>query len=136
MYNLMAVLDWVFPQEILIFYLLSTNYNFNPKVAVRAGLNLNYVAINNYLPSFAYGVSTIVLVNPVPQIQLSVGLNQSRVNYQEEVFSNFSEDYWEIGLILGDGFITRNVTVGFCYNLLQNDRYNIEPFVPFVRVYL
>jgi hypothetical protein len=72
----------------------------------------------------------------VPQIQLSVGLNQSRVNYQEEVFSNFSEDYWEIGLILGDGFRTRNVTVGFCYNLLQNDRYNIEPFVPFVRVYL
>lgn len=118
-----------------IFFAPSAIYNFNPKVAVGAGLNLNYVASNNYFSSFVYGVSTIVLVNPIPQIQLSIGLNQCRVNYQEEGYSNFSEDYWDTDLILGAGYRTGNVTVGVGYNVLQNDRYNTEPFVPFVRVY-
>lgn len=118
-----------------VFFAPSAIYNFNPKVAVGAGLNLNYVASKNYFSSFIYGINTIVLVNPIPQIQLSVGLNQSRVNYEEEGFANFSEDYWDTDLILGAGYRTGNVTVGMGYNVLQNDRFNTEPFVPFVRVY-
>jgi hypothetical protein len=118
-----------------IFLAPSAIYNFNPVVAVGAGLNLNYVSSKNYFSSFVYGISTIVLVNPIPQIQFSVGLNQSRVNYQEEGFSNYSEDYWDTSLILGAGYRTGNVTIGIGYNLLQNDRYDTEPFVPFVRAY-
>lgn len=113
----------------------SAIYNFNPIVALGAGLNLNYVASKNFYSSFVYGISTIVLVNPIPEIQLSVGLNQSRVNYQEEGFSNYSEDYWDTSLILGAGYRTGNVTIGIGYNVLQNDRYDTEPFVPFVRAY-
>lgn len=113
----------------------SAIYNFNPIVALGAGINLNYVASKNFYSSFVYGISTIVLVNPIPEIQLSVGLNQSRVNYQEEGFSNYSEDYWDTSLILGAGYRTGNVTIGIGFNVLQNDRYDTEPFVPFVRAY-
>lgn len=118
-----------------VFLAPSAIYNFNPIIALGAGLNLNYVASNNYFSSFVYGISTIVLVNPIPQIQFSVGLNQSRVNYQEEGFSNYSEDYWDTSLILGAGYRTGNVTIGIGYNVLQNDRYDADPFVPFVRAY-
>jgi hypothetical protein len=118
-----------------VFVAPSAIYNFNPTVALGVGLNLNYVASKNYYSSFVYGISTIVLVNPIPQIQLSLGLNQSRVNYQEEGFSNYSEDYWDTSLIVGAGYRTGNVTIGVGYNLLQDDRYDTEPFVPFVRAY-
>ena len=118
-----------------VFLAPSAIYNFNPIVAVGAGLNLNYVASNNYYSSLVYGISTIVLVNPIPQIQLSVGLNESRVNYQEEGYYNYSEDYWDTSLILGAGYRTGNVTIGIGFNVLQNDRYDTEPFVPFVRAY-
>lgn len=118
-----------------VFLAPSAIYNFNPIVAAGVGLNLNYVSSNNYFSSFVYGISTIVLVNPIPQVQFSVELNQSRVNYEEEGFSNYSEDYWSTSLILGAGYRTGNVTFGIGYNLLQNDRYETEPFVPFVRAY-
>lgn len=113
----------------------SALYNFNPIAALGTGLNLNYVASKNYFSSFLYGISTIVLVNPIPEIQLSVGLNQSRVNYQEEGFSHYSDAYWDTSLILGAGYRAGNVTIGLGYNVLQNDLYDTEPFVPFVRVY-
>lgn len=118
-----------------LFLAPSAIYNFNPTVALGAGLNLNYVSSNNYYSSVVYGISTIVLINPIPEIQFSVGLNESRVNYQEEGFSNYSEDYWDTSLILGAGYRTGNVTIGIGYNVLQNDRYDTEPFVPFVRAY-
>mgnify|MGYP000956961313 FL=1 len=118
-----------------LFLAPSAIYNFNPTVALGAGLNLNYVSSNNYYSSFVYGISTIVLINPIPEIQFSVGLNESRVNYQEEGFSNYSEDYWDTSLIIGAGYRTGNVTIGVGYNVLQNDRYDSEPFVPFVRAY-
>lgn len=118
-----------------IFLAPSAIYNFNPIVALGAGLNLNYVSSNNYYSSVVYGISTIVLINPIPEIQFSVGLNESRVNYQEEGFSNYSENYWDTSLILGAGYRTGNVTIGIGYNVLQNDRYDTEPFVPFVRAY-
>ena len=113
----------------------SAIYNFNPIVALGAGLNLNYVNSKNYFSSFIYGISTIVLVNPIPEIQLSIELNQSRINYREKGFSNYSDNYWDTSLILGAGYRTGNVTIGIGYNVLQNDRYNTEPFVPFVRAY-
>jgi hypothetical protein len=118
-----------------VFLAPSAIYNFNPVVALGAGLNINYVSSNNYYSSFIYGISTLILVNPIPQIQFSVGLNQSRVNYQEEGFSRYSEDYWDTSLIIGAGYRTGNVTVGIGYNVLQNGRYDNDPIVPFVRAY-
>jgi hypothetical protein len=113
----------------------SAIYNLNSFVAVGAGLNLNYVAATNNFSSLIYGISTIVLINPIPEIQFSFELNQSRVNYKEKNFSNYAENFWDTSLILGAGYRTGNVTVGIGYNVLQNRRNNTEPFVPFVRVY-
>lgn len=113
----------------------SAIYNFTPTVALGSGFILNYIASKNYYSSFEYGISTIVLINPIQEIQFSVGYNKSRVNYQEKGFGNYSEDYWDTSLILGAGYRTGNVTIGIGYNLLQNDRYDTEPFVPFVRAY-
>ncbi|WP_310558862.1 hypothetical protein [Flavobacterium sp.] len=118
-----------------VFLAPSAIYNFNPIVALGAGLNFNYVASSNYYSSLVYGISTTILVNPIPEIQLSVGLNQNRVNYKEKGFSNYSEEYWDTGLILGAGYRTGNVTIGLGYNVLQNNGYDTEPFVPFVRAY-
>ena len=118
-----------------VFLAPSAIYNFNSYVAFGAGLNLNYVSSNNYFSSFVYGISTIAMINPIPEIQLSAELNESRVNFQEKGFSNYSEEYWDTGLILGAGYRTGNVTIGVGYNVLQNDRYDTEPFVPFVRAY-
>ena len=118
-----------------VFLAPSAIYNVNSIVAFGAGLNFNYVASSNYFSSLTYGVSTLVLINPIPEIQFSVGLNPSRVNYEEKNFGNYSENFWDTSLILGAGYRNGNVTIGIGYNVLQNDRYDAEPFVPFVRAY-
>lgn len=113
----------------------SAIYNFNPTVALGAGVNLNYVNSRNDFSSFVYGISTIVLVNPIPEIQLSVELNQSRIQYKEKGFSNYSDSYWDTSLILGAGYRTGNVTIGIGFNVLENGNYDTASFVPFVRAY-
>jgi hypothetical protein len=118
-----------------VFLAPSAIYNLNSIVALGTGLNLNYVASSHYYSSLVYGISTLVLINPIQEIQFSVGLNESRVNYKEEGFGNYSEDYWNTSLILGAGYRTGNVTIGIGYNVLRNDRYDTEPLVPFVRAY-
>ena len=64
-----------------LFLAPSAIYNFNPTVALGAGLNLNYVSSNNYYSSFVYGISTIVLINLILEIQFSVVLNEFRAYY-------------------------------------------------------
>lgn len=118
-----------------VFLSPSAIYNLNSVVAFGTGLNLNYVASANYSSSLIYGISTLVLINPIPEIQFSLELNQSRVNYEEKNFSTLSENFWDTSLILGAGYRNGNVTIGIGYNVLQNDRYDAEPFVPFVRAY-
>lgn len=118
-----------------VFLAPSAIYNLNSIVACGAGFNLNYIASSNYYSSLMYGISTLVLINPIPEIQFSVGLNQSRVNYEEKNFSKNFENYWDTSLILGAGYRTGNVTIGVGYNVLQNDRTDTDPFVPFVRAY-
>lgn len=116
-----------------IFVAPSAIYNFNTIFALGAGLNLSYVSSSNYYSSFIYGINTLVLINPIPEVQFSIGLNESRVNYEEMGY--YSEDYWNTDLILGAGYRTGNVTIGVGYNVLQNDPYHNEPFMPFVRAY-
>lgn len=118
-----------------VFLSPSAVYNLSTIVAMGAGLNLNYVSSKNYYSSSVYGISSLVLINLIPEMQLSVILNESRVNYQEKGFGNFSENYWDTSLIIGAGYRTGNVTIGIGYNVLQNDRYDSDPFVPFIRAY-
>jgi hypothetical protein len=115
----------------------SAIYNVNETLAVGAGFQVSYVDSQGFYSSFIYGLNAILLVNPIPQIQLSIGLSESRVNYDYNEFGyeSYSDNYWSTGLILGAGYRTGNVTIGVGYNVLQNDPYQSDSFVPFVRAY-
>ncbi|WP_348797990.1 hypothetical protein [Flavobacterium adhaerens] len=115
----------------------SAVYNFNPVVAVGTSLLFGYVNTDTY-ESIYYGGSLIGLVNPIPQIQLSAELEQTRFNTDYEYLGgHFSDDYWNTALYLGAGFRTRNVTIGIRYDVLYDENKSIysEPYMPFVRVY-
>lgn len=114
----------------------SAIYNFNEIVALGAGFQVSYVDSKGFYSSFVYGLNTVVLVNPIPQIQFSVGLSESRVNYDYNQFGyeSYTDNYWTTGLTLGLGYRTGNVTVGIGYNVLRDPYYD-EPIVPFVRAY-
>jgi hypothetical protein len=89
-----------------------------------------------------YGGSLINIFNPIPEVQLSVELEQLRVNlnYEPEYSSYYNipdRDFWNTALYLGAGYNTGNVTVGIRYNVLFDDDDYVysEAWMPFVRVY-
>ncbi|MBK0369360.1 hypothetical protein [Flavobacterium agrisoli] len=115
----------------------SAIYNINPVVAVGASLLFGYVNTDSY-HSIYYGGSVIGLVNPIPQLQLSAELEQTRFNTDYNWDGgNFSDNYWNTALYLGAGFRTKNVTIGIRYDVLYDKNKSIyaEPYMPFVRVY-
>lgn len=118
----------------------SAIYNINPYVATGIALQYSYVSSKNYYDSSIYGASLLVLVNPIPQIQLSATLNESRVNNNYESVGpvdRYSEDFWNTALFLGVGYRTGNVTVGLSYNVLfdENDNVYGDALTPFIRAY-
>ena len=113
-------------------------YNFNKYVALGVGIQGGYVSNKNVFTSIHYGASLITLINPIEEIQLSVELEQIRVNNEFKSFSgNFKDNFWNTGLFLGGGYRTGNVIVGMRYNILHNSNNNVynEAFMPFVRIY-
>jgi hypothetical protein len=117
----------------------SAIYNFNEMFAAGFGLQGSYVKVDDldgeYI-SYIYGGTLIGLVRPLEKIQLSIELEQLRVNQE---FPDFDEknNFWNTALYLGAGYFTGNVTVGIRYNVLfnKNDLVYSEAFMPFVRVY-
>lgn len=122
-------------------------YSFNEHFGLGAGLQGSYVKVksddaidgpNNY-NSWIYGGSLIGIVNPIQEIQLSLELEQVRVNttfdYQGE--PDFKDNFWNMALFAGAGYRAQNVTIGVRYNLLfdQDKSVYYEPFMPFVRVF-
>ena len=117
----------------------SAIYNFNEYFSAGIGLQGTYVSSKNYYNSLHYGCSLLTLFNPVEEIQLSVELEEIRVNNEYNLVGgeNYKNDFWNTSLFLGGGYRTGNVTIGARYNVLFNtnkDVYN-EAFMPFVRVY-
>ncbi len=115
----------------------SAIYPVSNEFAAGVSLNFNYAKFNED-KFLAYGGSLLSLYNPIPQLQLSVELEQLRIN---RTFSGFTEDieenYWSPALFLGLGYTTRNVTVGLRYNVLydENDSIYADGLLPFVRFY-
>ncbi|HLA56847.1 MAG TPA: hypothetical protein VK623_12140 [Flavobacterium sp.] len=122
-------------------------YNFNDYVALGVGLQGSYVNVkgdyttdelNNY-KSWIYGGSLIGLFNPVEEIQLSVELEQVRVNttFTFTGEPDIKDNFWNTALFLGAGYRFDNVTLGARYNLLYDRDKSVyyEPFMPFIRVY-
>ena len=117
----------------------SAIYNVNEIFAVGTGLEFSYASSKNYYSNFVYGVNALVLVNPIPQIQLSLGLNESFVNYDFEGTAfqpSFSDNYWATSMVAGIGYRAGNVTVGVGFTVFDTDPYfDNNPIIPFVRAY-
>lgn len=117
----------------------SAIYNVNEILAVGTGLQFSYASSKYYYSNFVYGINGLVLVNPIPQIQLSLGLNEARVNYDFEATSfepSYSDNYWTTSMVAGVGYRAGNVTVGIGFNIFNNDPYyDNNPIIPFVRAY-
>jgi len=116
-------------------------YQFNQYVAAGIGLQGTYVNQKDYFSTFMYGASSVVLLNPIPEMQFSVEVEQLRVNLDiNEVpglWDAQQRDFWNTGLFLGAGYCMENVTVGIRYNILFNkdDFVYSDAFMPFVRIY-
>lgn len=116
----------------------SAIYNVNQYLAAGLGVQYNYLRQKNAFTSNQYGVSVLTLINPIEEIQLSVELEQIRVNTSYDASLNFpSEDFWNTGLFLGAGYRANNVTIGGRYNVLYKQDRNVygSAFMPFVRIY-
>ncbi len=114
----------------------SAIYNFNQYVSAGLGLQYSYLKQKNFFSSSQYGGSIIGLVNPMEEIQLSLELEQLRVNVDYEDVT-ISDDFWNTALFIGAGYRMENVTIGARYNVLFDDDKNVygDAFMPFVRVY-
>ncbi|MFI0490873.1 hypothetical protein [Flavobacterium sp.] len=113
-------------------------YNINKTFSAGLGLQVGYAKEKNYYTSTVCGASVIGLVNPIPEIQLSVEVEEinASTNYQLQG-GNLSNNYWNTGLYFGAGYRTGNVTMGGRYDVLYNANKSIynNAFMPFVRVY-
>lgn len=116
----------------------SAIYNFNRYVATGFGLQGSIVAQKGVYNSTIYGINWITLLNPIDEIQLSVELEQVRVN---NTFRNptgtLKENFWNTAVFVGTGYTMDNLTIGLRYNLLFNKDKNVytDAMMPFVRVY-
>lgn len=116
----------------------SAIYNFNQKFAAGVALQYSYIDQENFYSSNVFGGSLIGLYNPLPEIQLSLELEEVNVNNTYvDITEQFNENFWYTGLYIGAGYRTDNVTLGFRYNLLFDRNIDLygEAFMPFVRVF-
>lgn len=113
-------------------------YPYTEKLAFGLGLQGSYVDQRNAFSSFIYGGSFIGLVNPIPELQLSIEVEQLRVNLNfDEGFSTNDENFWNTALFLGGGYRQENIVVGMRYNVLyqrENFVYS-QAWMPFVRMF-
>lgn len=114
-------------------------YNLNQYLALGAGLQGSIVSQKDYYSSAIYGVNTIVLINPVEEVQLSIELEQVRVNntFRNPTTGTLKDNFWNTGLFVGGGYRMENVTMGMRYNLLFNKDKNVyaDAMMPFIRFY-
>lgn len=115
----------------------SAIYQFDKVFAAGIGANVNFFKFNNQ-KFWAYGPSAIVLVNPIPQIQLSGEIEQLRINSSLQTTTGTIEsDFWSPALFVGAGYTTNYATVGIRYNFFHDNENSIylNAWVPFVRFY-
>ena len=112
-------------------------YDVNPYVSVGLGLNFSYNSEEDFFNSTILGGSIIGLVNPYPEIQLSMEFEQLNVdqNFDNSFVSNVDENFWVPALYLGIGYRQGPVTFGIRYDVLydEDDSVYAEPWFPFVR---
>lgn len=114
-------------------------YNLNQYISIGTGLQGSIVSQKDYYSSAIYGVNVITLFNPVEEVQLSIELEQVRVNntFRSPTTGTIKDNFWNTGLFVGGGYRMENVTLGMRYNLLYNKDKMVytDALMPFVRVY-
>jgi hypothetical protein len=112
-------------------------YNVNQYVAIGTGLQYNYLKQQNFFSSQTYGASLLSLINPSDFVQLSIEIEQLRVNIKSDQTIFRNENFWNTGLFLGAGYRYEEVTFGFRYNVLYQADQGVygDAFMPFVRVF-
>jgi hypothetical protein len=116
----------------------SAIYQVNKYFSTGIGLQGSYVSFKDSYKSYIYGGSLIGLVNPIQEIQLSIDLEQLRVNtIFDSKFSIPSTSKWNTALFIGAGYVSNYVTFGVKYNVLYKKTDNVygEAFMPFIRVF-
>lgn len=117
----------------------SAIYNFNRYVSMGVGLQGSIVSQKDYYTSALYGATLITLFNPIEEAQISLELEQVRVNstFQTVGGANIKDNFWNTGLYVGAGYRMNNVTVGVRYNLLFDKDKSVysDALMPFIRVY-
>ena len=113
-------------------------YNINKYVSTGLGIQYSYVSQRDLFKSNIYGASIIGLFNPIQEAQISVELEQLRVNNTYPQFlPQIKDSFWNTALFLGAGYRSQNVTIGARYNVLYKEANNVysQAWMPFVRVY-
>lgn len=116
----------------------SAIYPINNYVSLGAGLLGSFTNSKHYYTTGVYGVSAISLFNPIEKVQLSLEVEQARVNTQIQMIPNpITKNYWNTALYVGAGYRNGNVTLGARYNLLFDKDKSIynDALMPFVRLY-
>jgi len=110
-------------------------YPLNNIVSVGAGLQFNYLNQKDFYQAYLYGGSLITLINPIKDIQISMEMEQLKVN---RTFENpkYKDDFWNTALYIGAGYQTNFAVVGIRYNVLykENDNLYGQAWLPFVRI--
>ncbi len=113
-------------------------YNINDYVATGLGIQYSYINQKDFYDAHLYGASALVLINPIPEIQLSTELEQLRVNSTYNVINGTEkENFWNTALFVGAGYRANQITLGVRYNVLHNDKNRVytTAFMPFVRIF-
>lgn len=115
----------------------SAIYQYNQYLAFGPGLNFNYQKFGDF-SSTLYGISGIILADPIPEIQLSGEIEQLFGTQRfDDIGGRVSNDVNNTALFLGAGYRYGGVTIGARYNVLfdNDDGIYAEAWQPFVRVY-
>ncbi len=114
-------------------------YNLNRFISLGAGLQGSIVSQKDLYSSAFYGVNVLTLFNPAEEVQISLEVEQVRVNntYRNPTKGTLKDNFWNTGLFVGAGYRMENVTVGMRYNLLFKQDKNVysDALMPFIRVY-
>jgi hypothetical protein len=116
----------------------SAIYPLNNYVSLGAGVVGSITNFKNYYTTGVLGVSGIGLFQPIEKIQLSLEIEQLRVNTELQMIPNpVTQKYWNTGLYVGAGYRNGNITLGARYNLLFDKDKSIysDALMPFVRLY-
>ncbi|HIP47920.1 MAG TPA: hypothetical protein EYG92_03010 [Lutibacter sp.] len=114
----------------------SAIYEFSDKFASGIGVSYLYSKVRSQDVRYnIYGVSALMLYNPINAIQLSTEFEELNIHTNN---NGSKSDYWNPALYIGAAYsMNRNVAMGVRYDVLYIENKSIynNAFNPFIRIY-